>query len=87
MEQTLSSTEVVKVCFINVRTTCDAHLKTHDIVTKWAGSSHDSYILLNSKIYDRFCNRDFGDILIIADSGYPIKNVIVIPLLHVANVE
>lgn len=65
---------------INVQTTCDASLKITNIVARWPGSAHDSNILRNSRIYSRFESGDFGDSLIIADSGYPNKKFLITPL-------
>ncbi|XP_036327413.1 putative nuclease HARBI1 [Rhagoletis pomonella] len=65
---------------INVQTMCDANLKITNIVARWPGSAHDSNILRNSRIYSRFENGEFGDSLIVADSGYPNKKFMITPL-------
>ena len=43
-----------------------------DMVVKWPGSTHDSFVLQRSRIYDRFESGEFGDSLILGDSGYPL---------------
>ena len=70
---------------MNVQTMCDSKLKILDIVARWPG--HDSNILSNSRIYTRFENGEFGDSVIVADSGYPNKKFIMTPLLNVRNAE
>lgn len=70
---------------MNVQTMCDAHLRILDVVARWPGSSHDSNILLNSKIYSRFVSKEFKNCVIVADSGYPNKDFIMTPLLSVKN--
>lgn len=61
---------------------CNANLEILDVVARWPGSAHDSNILSNSRIYTRFDNGEFGDSVIVADSGYPNKNFIMTPLLN-----
>ncbi|XP_017476088.1 PREDICTED: putative nuclease HARBI1 [Rhagoletis zephyria] len=65
---------------INVQTICDANLKITNIVARWLGSAHDLNILRNSRIYFRFENGEFGDSLIVADSGYLNKRFLITPL-------
>lgn len=48
---------------------------------------HDSNIFRNSKIYSRFESGEFGDGLILGDSGYPNKKYIMTPLLNPHNPE
>lgn len=67
---------------INVQTMCDANLKITNIVARWQGSSHDSTILRNSKIYSRFESGEFGDSIVLGDSGYPNKKYLMTPLLN-----
>jgi len=56
---------------INVQAICDSHLKFLDVVSRWQGSAHDSRIFQHSKIYSRFQNGEFGDSILLGDSGYP----------------
>ena len=51
-------------------------------MARWPGSAHDSNILSNSRIYTRFENGEFGDSVIVADSGYPNKKFIMTPLYN-----
>lgn len=65
---------------INVQTVSDTDLKILNIVARWPGSSHDSTIFSNSRICTRFENNEFGNNLIVADSGYPNKPFMLTPL-------
>ena len=58
---------------INVQAICDANLVFMDVVAKWPGSNHDSFILLTSAIHDEFERGKFGDSWLLGDSGYPLK--------------
>ena len=46
---------------INVQGICDANLLFRDVVARWPESSHDSFILETSGIYEIFEQRLFGD--------------------------
>ncbi|XP_055910887.1 uncharacterized protein LOC129945252 [Eupeodes corollae] len=56
-----------------------------DIVARWPGSSHDSTIFNNSRICARFENGDFGNHLIVADSGYQCRRYMLTPLRNCNN--
>ena len=58
---------------ISVQAICDANLCFLDVVAKWPGSSHDSFSLQVSRVYDRFEASDFGEGWLLGDSGYPLK--------------
>lgn len=66
----------------NVQAVCDASLKFLDIVCKWPGSAHDSIIFAISRIRASLENFDFGDSVIVGDSGYGIKPYLITPLRH-----
>lgn len=65
---------------INVQTISDDQLLIQDIVARWPGSSHDSTIFFNSSIYRRFEAKEFGNGLIVGDSGYGVKSYLLTPL-------
>ncbi|XP_041423090.1 putative nuclease HARBI1 isoform X1 [Xenopus laevis] len=58
---------------INVQLVCSFNLKFVDIVAKFPGSSHDSYILSNSSLSERFQQGEFKDSWLLGDCGYPLK--------------
>ncbi|XP_036319831.1 putative nuclease HARBI1 [Rhagoletis pomonella] len=68
---------------VNVQTLCDSKLNIMDIVARWPGSSHDAIILKNSRIFSRFEAGEFGNAIVVADSGYPCNRWIMTPLLKV----
>jgi hypothetical protein len=55
---------------------CGPDLKIFDLDARWPGCSHDSFILQNSHVWDRFENGLVPDSWILGDSGYPqpLKN-------------
>ncbi|XP_021953672.2 putative nuclease HARBI1 isoform X1 [Folsomia candida] len=55
---------------INVQIICNHQDKITDIVAKYPGSSHDSFIMRNSAICHRFQRGEFGNNVLIGDSGY-----------------
>ena len=64
---------------INMQAICDANLVFQDVVARWPGSHHDSFILQSSSVYDRFENDEFGDCWLLGDSGYPLKKWLITP--------
>ena len=45
-----------------------------DVVCKYPGSCHDSFILRQSNIHSNFENGRYGDGILLGDSGYPLKS-------------
>ena len=46
---------------MNVQVVCDADMLITNVVAKFPGSVHDSFIFRNSAIYQRLCNQAFGE--------------------------
>lgn len=65
---------------INVQTVCNASLKICDIVCRWPGATHDSHIFNCSAIKSRLERQEFGNSLIVGDSGYGVKKYLITPL-------
>lgn len=59
----------------------DADLNIRNIVARWPGSTHDSRIFDNSEIAARFERNEIAGILI-GDSGYPLRQYLITPLLR-----
>ncbi|XP_050063025.1 putative nuclease HARBI1, partial [Aphis gossypii] len=67
----------------NVQTVVSSKLKIMDIVVRWSGSTHDSTIFSNSKIYqDLHFTKKWGNSLIVADYGYANTDHVVTPFLN-----
>ncbi|XP_045458300.1 putative nuclease HARBI1 [Melitaea cinxia] len=64
----------------NVQTVVSANLKIMDIVARWPGAAHDQTIFNNSKIKQRFMNKEFGNSLIVGDKGYENTFYLLTPL-------
>ncbi|KAL1447143.1 hypothetical protein WDU94_015606 [Cyamophila willieti] len=65
---------------INVQVIGTADLQISDIVTRWGGSAHDQTIFNASRIQARFENGEFGDDLLIGDSGYECRSYMMVPI-------
>jgi hypothetical protein len=65
---------------LNIQCICDASLLIKDIVVKWPGSAHDSTIFNASLIKRRFQNNEFGDGMLLGDSGYSVQKYMMTPL-------
>ena len=57
---------------INCQAICDGDMNFLNVVARWQGSAHDSFVLENSNIYQHFESRAFGDGHLLGDSGYPL---------------
>lgn len=65
---------------LNIQVICDHNCRFTNVVAKWPGSTHDSRILTNSKVY-----RDFEGVvqgILLGDSGYPSKSWLLTPYLN-----
>jgi hypothetical protein len=68
---------------VNVQAIGDANLIIQNLVVRWPGSTHDSQIFDNSEICARLKNNEIDGILL-GNSGYPLKQYQLTPLLSVA---
>lgn len=64
---------------LNVQVVCDSKLKIRDIVAHWRGCTHDARIFRESRIKQRFENREFSGRLL-GDSGYGLTNYLFTPI-------
>ncbi|KAJ8915256.1 hypothetical protein NQ315_014763 [Exocentrus adspersus] len=67
---------------LNVQVVGGPNLKIQDIVARWPGSTHDAVIFNNSRILGRFENDEFGNGILLGDSGYVLKPFLLTPLLN-----
>lgn len=55
-------------------------LKFLDIVARYPGSTHDSFIFNNSQLKQRFERGTYGQSILLGDSGYGLKPYLMTPL-------
>ena len=67
---------------INVQAICNADGCSTDVIAKWPGSTHDSFILQASRVHDRFEASEFGEGWSLGDSGYPLRSWLMTPINH-----
>lgn len=67
----------------NVQTVAAANLKVINIVARWPGACHDQHIFNNSRLQMRLERGDFGNFLILGDSGYRNTTYLATPFLNV----
>ncbi|KAI4468974.1 hypothetical protein MML48_2g00018845 [Holotrichia oblita] len=67
---------------INTQVICNANLTITNIVCRWPGASHDANIFRNSNIHNKFENGEFGNALLLGDSGYGVKSYMMTPLAN-----
>lgn len=60
----------------------DSELKIRDIVSRWPGSSHDQTIFSNSRLQGRFESNEFGNAILLGDSGYGLKKYLITPVAN-----
>ncbi|XP_030000119.1 putative nuclease HARBI1 [Sphaeramia orbicularis] len=67
---------------LNVQCVCDAKGIITNIVAKYPGSVHNSYILRNSALFSKLRNGEFGDGWLVGDSAYPLHPFLLTPVLN-----
>ncbi|KAI4466883.1 hypothetical protein MML48_2g00000359 [Holotrichia oblita] len=67
---------------VNVQVITDSRLRICDIVARWPGSTHDMTIFANSRIKARFDAREFGNAILLGDSGYALSPYLMTPILN-----
>lgn len=55
---------------LNVQTISSANLRVMNIVARWPGATHDQTVFTQSLIRDRFHAGEFGQYILVGDSGY-----------------
>ena len=54
---------------LNIQVVCDSELVFRDVVVKYAGGAHDSFIWNRCSLAEKFRNGEFGDAWLLGDSG------------------
>nr|XP_054770416.1 putative nuclease HARBI1 [Lytechinus pictus] len=66
---------------INVQLACNTKFQIINVVARWPGSTHDSRVLQNSRLYRKYNNGELKGI-ILGDSGYPLMTWLMTPILN-----
>ncbi|XP_053395214.1 putative nuclease HARBI1 [Mercenaria mercenaria] len=69
---------------INMQAVVDSNMRFLDIVARWPGSQHDSFIFNNCGLKDVLESADLGYLL--GDSGYPLRSYLMTPILNPSSV-
>ncbi|XP_064652596.1 putative nuclease HARBI1 [Lineus longissimus] len=64
---------------LNIQAVCDHTGKFTNIVAKWPGATHDSYIFRNSALSSNFAGARGEDGMMLGDSGYPCRPFLITP--------
>lgn len=64
---------------LNVQVICNAKMEFTDIVARWPGSTHDSYIFNNSYRRALLDQGRYGSAVLIGDAGYGCNNFMMTP--------
>ena len=67
---------------INVQGVCNHGMTFSNVVIRWPGSTHDSYVWQNCSLKQQFVRGDYGDNYLLGDSGYPLRPFLVVPFLQ-----
>uniref|UniRef100_A0A4W5Q7A9 Putative nuclease HARBI1 n=1 Tax=Hucho hucho TaxID=62062 RepID=A0A4W5Q7A9_9TELE len=70
---------------VNVQVICDSHLALLNLVAKWPGGTHDSFIAQNSSVGLNLQEGAVEDGWLIGDRGYPLKTWLMTPLTNPSN--
>lgn len=70
---------------INVQSVAGADLRFQDIVARWPGSTHDSYIFNNSRLKQRFEAGEFNNSVLLGDGGYKLQTYLMTPFRAPSN--
>ena len=69
---------------LNLKVVCDAKWRIISYNVRYPGASHDAFVWNNSALRRRFLNGDFGEGLLIGDSGYPLEPFMMVPFQNPA---
>ena len=67
---------------LNVQAVCDSNMAFQDVVAKWPGSHHDSFIMEASAILNKFERGSFGEGWLLGESSYSLKSWLMTPLTN-----
>ncbi|KAM3876289.1 putative nuclease HARBI1 [Diretmus argenteus] len=56
-----------------------------DIVARWPGSTHDSFVWANSAVGQKAARGIYGRTIFLGDSGYPLRSYLITPVTNPAS--
>ncbi|XP_050707668.1 putative nuclease HARBI1 [Eriocheir sinensis] len=65
---------------LNIQLVCDADGVILSYCSRFPGSTHDAFVWANSELKQRFQEGEFGDFLLVGDSGYPLEPHLMVPV-------
>ena len=65
---------------INAQGVCDANYKFTNLVAKWGGATHDSFILRDSVLWNSFLNNELEGGWLLGDSAYAASKHLMSPI-------
>lgn len=65
---------------LNIQVICDHQGKFTDVVARWPGSTHDSFVWANSAVCQLAMDGEFGGGWLLGDSGYPLRPYLLTPV-------
>uniref|UniRef100_UPI0037E7C3B6 putative nuclease HARBI1 n=1 Tax=Semicossyphus pulcher TaxID=241346 RepID=UPI0037E7C3B6 len=69
---------------INTQVAVDHDGLITDIVARWPGGTHDSFVWANSAVGQKAGRGEFGRSIFLGDSGYPLRSYLVTPITNPA---
>ncbi|XP_059201240.1 putative nuclease HARBI1 [Centropristis striata] len=69
---------------INTQVVVDHDGLITDIVARWPGGTHDSFVWANSAVGQKAGRGEFGRSIFLGDSGYPLRSYLVTPVTNPA---
>ncbi|KAM3877688.1 putative nuclease HARBI1 [Diretmus argenteus] len=70
---------------INTQVVVDHNGLITDVVAKWPGATHDSFIWENSAVGQTAGREGFGQSFFLGDSGYPLRSYLITPVTNPAS--
>uniref|UniRef100_A0A3B4T4Q7 Putative nuclease HARBI1 n=1 Tax=Seriola dumerili TaxID=41447 RepID=A0A3B4T4Q7_SERDU len=67
---------------LNVQVVCDSKGIITNVVAKFPGSVHDSFILKNSALFSNLRDGEYGDGWLLGDSAYPLHPFLLTPVMN-----
>uniref|UniRef100_A0A665X2M2 Putative nuclease HARBI1 n=1 Tax=Echeneis naucrates TaxID=173247 RepID=A0A665X2M2_ECHNA len=67
---------------LNAQAVCDSRGVITNVVAKYPGSVHDSFIMRNSRIFSKLGEGEYGDGWLLGDSPHPLHPFLLTPQLN-----